>query len=1492
MEDRQLPRSLSDRAEGADERCFVIGVGASAGGLEALESFFEHMPTDSGLAFVVVQHLSPDFKSHMDELLRRKTQIPVHLVEDGIEVRPDSIYLLPARMEMIISDGKLRLTERKPDRSFSHPIDQFFRSLAVDCGKRGVAIVLSGTGSDGAKGIREVYEAGGLTISQDEASAKFDGMPMSAQATGVVDLVLPPESMAEALMQYTRDGVAREDLAKSELSLVGIDSIFQQLNKEFGVDFSQYKETTVGRRLQRRLDRLSLETLDDYGTYLHEHPNELAELYRDLLICVTNFFRDSDAFRVLAVETIPTIFANTREGETVRVWVAACSTGEEAYTVAILLDEERRRCGKDVDFKVFATDLHPSSIQHAARGSYTAESLAPMSFERRTQYFRRDGAQFQVTPEIRRRIVFAPHNILSDAPFTQMDLVTCRNMLIYLQPAAQARALSLLHFSLKPGGTLFLGPSESPGEISDEFHVVNQQWRLFTKRRDLRIPLGTSVPLARRSTPGAPIVPTPNFGSMRVDNNMIQLYDELLDQKMGSSILVDRRGQILHVFGDAARFLRFSSGRPTAHVLEAVEGKLKASLSAALHHATRKHGAVQYQAVPFPTSEDVEHLQITVEPIGDPVTGSGNLLISIVAVDATDPDKLLAAKSELTDELVSDMTTERMNHLETELQQSQENLQATIEEMETSNEELQASNEELVASNEELQSTNEELHSVNEELHTVNAEHQRRVEELAEANADMDNLLATTHVGVVFLDHDFTIRRFTPQIAKLLELDDHDIGRPIGEFKRRLGHPSLMNDLQKVLQTQELLEVKVEVSPDQFYLLRIVPYRNAGGIHGVVLTMIDISSLRTAEAQLERFKFMTEAASDLIFLTDHAGRFQYVNPSMADRVGYTIDILLSKHLTEIDSELTDEDYQRLFDSALDGPVKPFDADWVRRDQTTVPVEVSLSSVQIEGDRFLCGSVRDVTERRKTELEMRLQLLAIEATHNGIIITDPNQESNPITYANPGFLRLTGYSREEVIGHNCRFLQGPETDPEATNKLREAINAALPCRVAIRNYRKDGTPFWNDLQITPVFDRKQRLVNFVGVQNDITERMDAQEALERANQEAKAASDAKSSFLANMSHELRTPMTAVLGFADMLAEELVEDDQLEKVTTIKRNGKYLLALLNDILDLSKIEANQMDIQQQTVDTRKLLGDVRTLMDVRATQEGIPLTFTWSDDTPLEVTADETRMRQVLVNLIGNALKFTDHGSVRVEIGRNSKSDPQELVVAVQDTGIGIHDSHLAELFTPFSATGIARRRRFGGTGLGLSISKRLAEGMGGTISVESELGVGSCFTFRLPLTPQQAANNQAGSPAPAEPAPTEEQTRPAFPRLEARILLADDRRDIWRIGRYFLEKCGAEAVVVEDGLQAVEAVQRAEKDARPFDLILMDMQMPVMTGQEAIAEIRDLGVKVPIIALTADTMEGEREACLSMGCDDYFPKPIDGPKLMHLIAWHLQQKRRS
>ena len=834
-----------NRKESSDDSSnglHVVGIGASAGGLEALERFFKAVPDHSGLAYVVIQHLSPDFKSLMDELLGRHTRLPIHRVEDGMVVEADHIYLLPPKKEMIISAGRLLLTDKDPSRDLSLPIDHFFRSLAQDAGRCAVAIVLSGTGSDGSRGIRDVHEAGGLVLAQSVETAKFDGMPRSAVDTGVVDYVLSPDEMPDTLIRHVAHRCsAAPRLVRSDLK--GVDLIFKLLRDEYGIDFSYYKPNTVGRRIERRQTLGHIPDLEAYVELLRNDPTELNALYRDLLIGVTRFFRDQQAFERIEMEVLPALLAHKQSNEELRIWVAGCATGEEAYSLAILVDEKLRSMGRTPNVKIFATDVHRASLEFASAGVYSEEALGDVQPTRLQRYFQRVAHGYQVHNDLRQMIVFAVHNIIKDAPFTKLDLITCRNLLIYFQPPIQKKVLSLFHFGLKTGGVLFLGPSENPGELVGEFEDLDPHWKIYRKRRDVRLP--SDMRLALPASTGQLRTVSPS-SAQGVDASLLSAYDRLLEEYMPPGLLVTERRQLVHAFGESSRFLAMRPGRATSDVLDLLSSDLKLPLAGALQRAAKDRKPVVYSGVPIKTDRGEERLKITVEPILNRNDNLTHLLIKLESSNAVSPP------AEPTNIAAEQASRDFVSSLESELHYTRENLQATVEELETSNEEMQATNEELVASNEELQSTNEELHSVNEELYTVNAEYQKKIAELTELTDDMDNLLRSTDIGTIFLDRNLCIRKFTPQIGRAFDLLPQDVGRRIDSFSHNIRDVGLMDDLTRVLETGVPVERDVQDRHGGWLFLRILPYSSHSSLAGIVLTLIDISTLKRAEEKLRR----------------------------------------------------------------------------------------------------------------------------------------------------------------------------------------------------------------------------------------------------------------------------------------------------------------------------------------------------------------------------------------------------------------------------------------------------------------------------------------------------------------------------------------------------------------------------------------------------------------------------------------------------------------
>ncbi len=844
---------------------FVVGIGASAGGLKPIEEFFDHMPADSGMAFVVVQHLSPDFKSLMDELLSRHTKMPIHKVSDGVAIEPNSIYLIPPEKNMAMSDGKLLLTDKTEVRSANLPIDIFFRSLAQEAGEHAVSIVLSGTGSDGSRGIKDIREAGGLVLVQSLETVGFDGMPRAAISSGVVDLICAPEEMPARIIEYatTNDRTALQQTEFQEDNAAPDESamfrIFRLFRQNFNLDFSLYKPATITRRIERRMQLLAITNIDSYVEALESDVEEIDCLFRDLLVEVTHFFRDPDAFQRLRESILPELLRRSDPKQEIRVWASGCATGEEAYSIAILLSEAIANAKSEQKFKVFATDVHRKSLEIASAGFYPSHALESVPPELHS-YFVKNNGICNVKREIRKNVIFAANDLTRDPPFTRIDLITCRNVLIYLEPKVQKRVLSMFHFGLRVGGVLFLGPSETVGDLANEFEPLDRHWRIYSKRRDIRLPEAARMPL----TPvlGSVIHEhSPSFvATNTVTSNKTWLsnaYEELLAKHVPPSLLVDEFNELVHCFGSARKLLSPPEGKPSNDILKMLDKDLSVAVSSAMHRARQENIPVTYKGVRVKVGENDQRIyRVTVEPYRK--TDRSLFLISLEQTEKATP----------MEQVVEDFQTgagsgERIGQLERELNYTRETLQATVEELESSNEELQATNEELIASNEELQSTNEELHSVNEELYTVNTEHKEKIEELTELTSDMDNLLRSTEIGTIFLDREFHIRMFTPSIAAGFNVLDQDVGRPIDHIASKLDNPNLMADATKVLLDGIPIESEVCSKRGKAYLQRIQPYRVEDSIEGIVLTLTDITAIKEAEQARKSMVTLTEISQEL-----------------------------------------------------------------------------------------------------------------------------------------------------------------------------------------------------------------------------------------------------------------------------------------------------------------------------------------------------------------------------------------------------------------------------------------------------------------------------------------------------------------------------------------------------------------------------------------------------------------------------------------------------
>jgi two-component system CheB/CheR fusion protein len=835
---------------------YYVGIGASAGGLEAIEAFFKNMPPQSGLAFILIQHLSPDYKSMMVQLLSKLTQMPVHRAEDGMMVVANAVYLIPPKKKLTIFHGKLILSD--PERSPAGillPIDDFLRSLAEDQGEKAAAIILSGTGSDGMRGVRAIKESGGMVMVQDENTARFDGMPKSAISTGLADFILAPDEMPHQLLAFVEHPEQARS-ARSDTILTdedGLIRIFALLRERHKVDFTYYKPSTVVRRIERRMTANHIPELRDYVKFMESYQREQTILYRELLIGVTNFFRDPKAFEIIAKTHLPALMRKVSE-RLLRFWVAGCSTGEEAYTLAMVCRECQHRLELNLDIKIFATDVDSDAIQYAGNGIYPESIAADLPSAYLSKYFMRREDSFQIARSIREMVVFAQHNLIKDPPFTNIELVSCRNLLIYLQPVLQHKVLNNFNFSLNPGGILFLGHSETIGESLDFFEPLDHKWKIYRSRGKPNEP-GQEMDIISPSwRTGRPPLPDQSIThkAMRFHEEK-RILDRLLESLSGDYVpltfVINDQMELLHVLGDAYGILTYPSGRVTNDIGRIVVKDLSIPLATGIQKAFKDDREVRYTHVHIRREYGARTVNMRIKPFKRKKGLEPMAAVFIEHIEATsghDTDN-----ETLTFDLDKE-AAQRIQDLEHELALTRENLQATIEELEASNEELQAANEELLASNEELQSTNQELQSVNEELHTVNAEHQRKIMELTELNNDVRNLMESTDAGTLFIDENLEIRKYTEPIAEIFDIKDNDIGRSIKQLSHSLKDLDPVRLVASVNTSHERLENEVCTVDGRWYFMRIVPYRiGLNTFAGSAMTFINIQELKHSQGLLQ-----------------------------------------------------------------------------------------------------------------------------------------------------------------------------------------------------------------------------------------------------------------------------------------------------------------------------------------------------------------------------------------------------------------------------------------------------------------------------------------------------------------------------------------------------------------------------------------------------------------------------------------------------------------
>lgn len=1496
----------------------VVGIGASAGGLESLETLFGGLPPDPGMAFVVIQHLSPDFRSMMTELLSRHSSMPVVLATNGIEVVADHVYLLPRRKEMTIEKGRLVLTERDPTSALTLPIDVFFRSLAADLGANATAIVLSGSGSDGSRGVCDVKRAGGTVLVQSPESAKFEGMPRSTIATGVSDFVGTPRELASWLVRPDHEHAV--EAAAPGAPALAIDTspgdhITRLLLEQFGIDFGEYKSSTVGRRIARRVELTGRSDVADYAELVASDPVELNALYHDLLIGVTQFFRDPDAFDAIDRLVMPAILDQVPEAAEIRVWVPGCATGEEAYSLAILLHEHLTARDRAPTFKILATDVHRASLARGSAGVFSEEQLGHVTAARRGRYFTRQASGYQVSQDLRQQIVFAPHNVTRDAPFSKMHLVSCRNMLIYLEPEAQRHVLALLHLGLRPSGFLFLGPSETTSPYSREFDVIDEHWRIYRKRRDVRLLDPLSMPLSAKPGTSTSRRAGVTYPSPSNDTRLLAIYDKLLDRYMPAGLLVDGDHTLVDTFGGAERYLRVKPRRPSTNVLDLLSGDLRTLVGNALQRLEFADARVQHAGVRITDDDDAARVHLTAEVLDSPRIGRRHVLITLREDDAQPqrlassprPDASSSRSSAGTDsaggaaERAADASA-RIAMLEEELAYTRETLQAATEQQQTSNEELQATNEELIASNEELQSTNEELHSVNEELYTVNAEHQKKILQLREVNNDIQNLLEGTDVGTLFLDQDATIRKFTPRIASVFHVRPNDVGRHIRHFAHDLARPQLFDEIERAINEGVVTEDEVHDRHGTTYFLRIQPYqpvrddpalddlvdRTAAAApdadelnprRGVMLTLTDISALDRARVRVKQLSAIVESSDDAIISNDLRGVITTWNRGAEQLYGFTTEEAIGNDIRI----LSPPEHRHQIDEFLElvrsgGHTEHVETVRVRKDGRALDVSVTISPI-LDGAGEVVGAsdiARDISglkqsQRTILEREARIRLL-LESTAEAIYGID---RDGVCTFCNPTCARLLGYaSADELIGarmhdliHHSRADGSPY--PVESCPIYQAFRNGQDSHVDDEVlFRADGSSFAAEYWSHPVRHNgviTGAVVTFL----DITERR-------QADNQLREVATRQEQFLAMLSHELRNPLAAILGATSLISEASAVPEPVSSATgVISRQSRHMARLLDDLLDVSRITHGGVALRKRDLDLRDPLRAAIEAATPALRAREVDLVVELPDE-PVPVRGDPDRLHQIAGNLLGNAAKYSPSGS-RVELRLERGDD--EACLSVADQGHGIPPELLPTIFELFVQGDQGRDRTEGGLGVGLALVRHMVDLHGGRVTAESAgIGRGSTFRVHLPMQPHAILSSDDDADDTSDGA--------------LRIVVVEDQLDARNMLKALLELKGHTVLEAADGERGLELVRRAHPDAA-----LIDIGLPGLDGLAVARALREDRVysDVLLVALTGYGTEDDVRAAVDAGFDQHLTKPTSTERIQSVLGQlgkHRAQRARQ
>lgn len=1354
-----------------------VGIGASAGGLEALRFFVGALPKDNDMIYVVAQHLSPQYRSMMAELLSRETKLKVIEIVDGMVPALNCVYIAPPNGNVLLKNGQLRLRESTNHIGPKPSVDFLLTSLAEEVGHQAIGIILSGTGSDGAHGMRAVKAAGGICIAQKPETAKYDSMPLAAIKAGA-DLVMAPEEIGKELRSISqRPRIPTDITTEAEDKPSPVDLLIRRVFARTRMDFSNYKTATLSRQIERRMAVLQSKGLDDYVSLVEKEPSELDALAKSFLICVTSFFRDAQAFDGFK-QYLPEMLAGKKPGDSIRIWVPACASGEEAYSLAILLAEYLGDKISDYTILIFATDINHEATQTGRKGLYPEAALDGIDETLRQKYFQLKDDQYLVNRRIRDMVVFAIHDIIQDPPFLRVDLISCRNLLIYFKQGLQEKVMRLFHYALNPRGALILGASETTGQNTIYFHEMDRRCRLY-RRRDIQSPSPASfttaplMPLAsRRATGGAKPKSLREIG-----------LTALVSQYVPPSLLITPDGSILEFFGDVTNFISLKDAKTDFNLFSILHPAFRTEIRALVQKVSRTFEVMATNRIKIGVDGETKLFRAVVRMATPTDKAQQALLINFEGGEAP-------SESEATlDPDISEDST-RMAELEHDLAMTRESLQTVIEELETSNEELQSLNEEAQAANEELQSTNEELETSNEELQatneeltTVNDELTSRTHQLGLATDDLTNILNSSGVAILVVDRVLQIRQHNKLASDFFELGESISHQNLATIPWKFASVDFIEKVKAIAQSTSATSTRLGAEDrvvvgrftinSRIFDVHALPYLSKSDDvpGGAVITIAEITdhhqaeqALQLSQAKLANYMQLALAASyweynvnkGLFTFTDDF--YRMMGTSAQEIGGY--EMSLRDYLDHFCHEVDQTMVREAFDQAKGkGP--------------------SEHSVQIE-HRF------------------RMPDKAV------------------------GVLRVCFYVVNETQGNLKRIY---------------------------------------------------------GVSQDITVQRKSVLEIEEAKRQAEAANKAKTQFLSSMSHELRTPLNAIIGFSQLLESSSSQNEvHNEYARQIFDSGNHLLSLISQILDLASVEARKASLISEAVPVDDLVQSTMLMFTEQAASKKLNLVVTNNLSKKIRVLGDATRIKQVLVNLVSNAIKYTPtNGNVNVSVDFEGT---ESVRFTVTDNGIGIAQEYQSQVFTAFNRLGL-NHSLAEGTGIGLAISKNLVEQMAGSIGFESQQGVGSTFWFSLAIAP-------LGTASAWQPVRAESISIDSLKRKAGKILLIEDNQtNILLIKAIFKKVPRIELLVATDGVTGIQIC----RDQQP-DLVLMDVQLPDISGFDAARTLTTdpRTSHIPIFGLSADAQKSTVSKALASGMRDYLTKPIKIDTLISLVGKLLPTKK--